>query len=48
MNKQVILGLFFFCILTGWSAIAQPNKQAQLEEKRQTILEEIKQINSLL
>lgn len=39
--------LVFFLFLFG-PAIAQPYKQKQLEEKRQAILNEIKQINSLL
>lgn len=38
----------FVCLLTASTAFAQPNKQKELEEKRQAILEEIKQINSLL
>lgn len=38
----------FFCLITVSNAFAQPNKQKELEEKRQAILEEIKQINSLL
>ena len=39
----LFLSIFFFN-----SAIAQVNKQKELEEKRQAILNEIKQINSLL
>ncbi len=38
----------FVCLLTVSMASAQGGKQKELEEKRQAILEEIKQINSLL
>jgi len=38
----------FVCLITVSNAFAQPDKQKELEEKRQAILEEIKQINSLL
>jgi septal ring factor EnvC (AmiA/AmiB activator) len=38
----------FVCLVTVSNAFAQPDKQKELEEKRQAILEEIKQINSLL
>lgn len=38
----------FVCLITVSSAFAQVDKQKELEEKRQAILEEIKQINSLL
>src|SRR5690554_6466803 len=40
--------LLFFCFLTVTSSFAQIDKQKELEEKRQAILKEIKQINSLL
>ncbi|MCG2430048.1 murein hydrolase activator EnvC family protein [Aequorivita xiaoshiensis] len=40
--------LLFFCFLTVTSSFAQSDKQKELEEKRQAILKEIKQINSLL
>ena len=39
----LFLSIFYFN-----SAISQVNKQKELEEERQTILNEIKQINSLL
>ena len=38
----------FVCLLTASNVFAQVDKQKELEEKRQAILEEIKQINSLL
>src|SRR5690554_1152720 len=38
----------FVCIISASSVSAQIDKQKELEEKRQAILEEIKQINSLL
>ena len=38
----------FVCIISVSSVSAQIDKQKELEEKRQAILEEIKQINSLL
>lgn len=38
----------FICSLSVSTAYAQVDKQKELEEKRKTILEEIKQINSLL
>ncbi|WP_369819682.1 murein hydrolase activator EnvC [Ulvibacter sp. MAR_2010_11] len=37
-----------FSFITVNSVLAQPNKQRELEDKRQSILSEIKQINSLL
>lgn len=40
--------LFFVCLMTVSSAFSQKDKQQELEEKRQAILQEIKQINSLL
>ena len=40
--------LLFFCLIAVSMASAQIDKQKELEEKRQAILEEIKQINSLL
>lgn len=40
--------LFFILFLTALPTIAQVDKQKELEEKRQAILNEIKQINSLL
>src|SRR5690606_14670614 len=40
--------LLFFCLIAVSTASAQIDKQKELEEKRQAILEEIKQINSLL
>lgn len=38
----------FFCLMAVPSAFSQVDKQQELEEKRQAILAEIKQINSLL
>ncbi len=38
----------FICLITVSTVSAQVDKQKELEEKRQAILEEIKQINSLL
>src|SRR5688572_1325796 len=47
--KQFRTYLFLFvCLITVSNVFAQPDKQKELEEKRQAILEEIKQINSLL
>ena len=47
--KQFRHYLFLFvCLITFSNAFAQPDKQKELEEKRQAILDEIKQINSLL
>ncbi len=47
--KRFRLYIFLvFGFLTIATVIAQPNKQRELEEKRQSILQEIKQINSLL
>lgn len=40
--------LFFFCLIAVSTVSAQIDKQKELEEKRQAILDEIKQINSLL
>lgn len=40
--------LVFVCLITASSSFAQKDKQQELEEKRQAILQEIKQINSLL
>ncbi|MBK5212681.1 MAG: peptidoglycan DD-metalloendopeptidase family protein [Flavobacteriaceae bacterium] len=38
----------FVCLITASNVFSQVDKQKELEEKRQAILEEIKQINSLL
>jgi septal ring factor EnvC (AmiA/AmiB activator) len=47
--KQFRTYLFLFvCIISVSTVSAQVDKQKELEEKRQAILEEIKQINSLL
>ncbi|WGF93697.1 murein hydrolase activator EnvC family protein [Aequorivita marisscotiae] len=47
--KQLRTYLFLFvCIISVSTLSAQVDKQKELEEKRQAILEEIKQINSLL
>ncbi len=47
--KQFRTYLFLFiCLITLSTVSAQIDKQKELEEKRQAILEEIKQINSLL
>lgn len=47
--KQFHTYLFLFiCLITVSTVSAQIDKQKELEEKRQAILEEIKQINSLL
>ncbi|SRX52781.1 murein hydrolase activator EnvC [Aequorivita sp. CIP111184] len=47
--KQFRAYLFLFiCLITVSTVSAQVDKQKELEEKRQAILEEIKQINSLL
>ncbi len=40
--------LIFICLLSASAAIAQVDKQKDLEEKRKAIMAEIKQINSLL
>ena len=48
MNRFYKYLFLFLSILFFNSAIAQVNKQKELEEKRQAILNEIKQINSLL
>lgn len=40
--------LFTVCLISVANAFAQIDKQKELEEKRQAILDEIKQINSLL
>ena len=47
--KRFRLYIFLFvCLITATSAFSQKDKQQELEEKRQAILQEIKQINSLL
>ncbi len=48
MNHFRTYLFLFFCIVSVSMASAQVDKQKELEEKRQAILEEIKQINSLL
>jgi septal ring factor EnvC (AmiA/AmiB activator) len=45
LQVYVFIGILLSSLTTAW---AQPNKQLELEEKRQTLLQEIKQINSLL
>lgn len=47
--KRLASIIFFLCCLgVAFSASAQSKKQQELEAKRQSLLEEIKQINSLL
>lgn len=48
MNKIYTYLFLFLAPIFFNSGLAQVNKQKELEEKRQTILNEIKQINSLL
>lgn len=48
MKKFRIYIFIAFSFVSISSVFAQPNKQLELEEKRQTLLQEIKQINSLL
>ena len=48
MNKISTYLFLFLAPIFFNSGLAQVNKQKELEEKRQTILNEIKQINSLL
>ena len=48
MNKIYTYLFLFLAQIFFNSGLAQVNKQKELEEKRQTILNEIKQINSLL
>lgn len=48
MKKLQVYIFLGFWLVSLSSVLAQPNKQLELEEKRQTILQEIKQINSLL
>ncbi|WP_347373756.1 peptidoglycan DD-metalloendopeptidase family protein [Aequorivita sp. Q41] len=48
MKKIRRFVFFIICLMAGSSVFAQVDKQKELEEKRQAILEEIKQINSLL
>lgn len=48
MTSNKFIVFFAMFLLAGTSVFAQVDKQAQLEEKRQAILSEIKQINSLL
>ena len=48
MNKIYTYLFLFLALIFFNSGLAQVNKQKELEEKRQTILNEIKQINSLL
>ncbi len=45
LRKYLII---LFCVLSSTMAFSQIDKQKELEEKRQAIIEEIKQINSLL
>ena len=45
LRKYLII---LFCVLSSSMAFSQIDKQKELEEKRQAIIEEIKQINSLL
>ncbi len=40
--------LFFLLLIVGFSSHAQKDKQAELEQKRQQLQEEIRQINTLL
>ena len=47
-NKTVYFFLFTLLLLCNISAIAQSQKQKELEAKRQQLLSEIEQINSLL
>ena len=47
--KKIRTHLFIvLCLITAVSAFAQPDRQKELEEKRISILNEIKQINALL
>jgi hypothetical protein len=48
MKKIRIYIFIAISIVSISSVLAQPNKQLELEEKRETLLQEIKQINSLL
>ncbi|RMA65942.1 murein hydrolase activator EnvC family protein [Ulvibacter antarcticus] len=48
MNNRSKYFFLALCFFTVFSAIAQPDKQKELEEKRVALLDEIKQINSLL
>lgn len=48
MKNIGIYLIFLMCFLTVPNTFAQSDKQKELEEKRQAILAEIKQINSLL
>tara|TARA_R110000850_G_scaffold271031_2_gene404866 strand:+ start:261477 stop:262709 length:1233 start_codon:yes stop_codon:yes gene_type:complete len=45
-TKHIVLLIFLF--FTGITAFSQKDKQAELEEKRQQLQEEIRQINNLL
>ncbi len=47
-NKTIYFFLFALLLLCNISAIAQSQKQKELEAKRQQLLDEIEQINSLL
>lgn len=47
-SKKTILFLLFSVLLLSFSANAQSKKQQELEAKRQAILQEIQQINTLL
>lgn len=48
MKNLGVYLIFLICILSVPNVFAQSDKQKELEEKRQSILAEIKQINSLL
>jgi septal ring factor EnvC (AmiA/AmiB activator) len=48
MKNKLKYLLLAFCFLVCFSGFSQTDKQKELEEKRQAILQEIQQINSLL
>lgn len=48
MNRTTSYILILFCLFMAFSATAQSKKQQELEARRQAILQEIEQINSLL
>ena len=48
MKKITSYIVILFCIFMAFSATAQSKKQKELEARRQAILREIEQINSLL
>ena len=48
MKRTTSYIIFLFCAFMAFSATAQSKKQQELEARRQAILQEIKQINSLL